>query len=146
MFVTREHSLNCCFFILLKIHPELTSVANLSLFRLWAAVTAWPLIDSWCRSVPGNRAQATKEEHTELNHVPLGLALNCYLWKKDVKERSHWATKSGALKLEINLLWSSGHRARVWPLTLLCQKHKLLVNPKLNSSWKRTFINQPLNL
>ena len=75
-------------FLLEKIHPELTSVANLplSLFffspklqymvvclvvspsssSMWATVTAWLPADKWCGSVARNQTQAAKMEHVKL--------------------------------------------------------------------------------
>ena len=56
-------------FLLRKIHPELTSIANLPLFCMWATTTAWPLTNEWCRSAPGNWIQAIEVEWAK---QPLG--------------------------------------------------------------------------
>ena len=55
-------------FLLRKIHPKLTSTANLPLLCMWAAATAWPLTDEWCGFTPRNWATAAKVEHAKLNH------------------------------------------------------------------------------
>ena len=58
--------------LLREIHFELTSVANLPLFYMWAAVTAWPLRDEWCRSAPRSQTWASEAERAKLNHEATG--------------------------------------------------------------------------
>ena len=65
-----------CFFILIyfiflflrKICPELTSIANLPLFCVWATTTTWTLTEKWYKSSPRNQTQATEFEHAEFNY------------------------------------------------------------------------------
>ena len=56
------------FFLLRKIHPELTSVTNLPLVCMGTATTAWALISQWCRYAPRNQSPGRGSEHTKLNH------------------------------------------------------------------------------
>ena len=57
------------FFLVKKIGPELTSVANLPLFCMWDATTAW--LDEQCVGVCLG-TESTEAEHVNLTTMPLG--------------------------------------------------------------------------
>ena len=90
-FTLSLHLLPIFLFLLRKICPELTSVANLPLsadaelpwaniccqsstFCMWAAATARPLTDDGCRSVQGTEPRPLKRNTLNLTTRPVGLA------------------------------------------------------------------------
>ena len=69
----------CFFFLVRKIGPELTSVANLPLFCMWVALTAW--LDEQCvgpcvGSEPAN--PGPPKQNVNLITMPLGWPLPCF--------------------------------------------------------------------
>ena len=69
------------FFLLRKIHPELTSAANLPLFVCELLPTAWPLKDKCCRFAPRNqKPRPLKQRAPNLTTRPPGLALYLFIY------------------------------------------------------------------